>query len=225
MTVRVGTSGWSYAHWEPELYPHGLPGSRTAAAVRRRLPDRGAEQQLLPLAEPGPVQLLAAAAASRFPALGQGAQGTHPRPEAAGTRELDRAHRRRLARARRQAGGAAGPARAVARPRRRPAGLLPASATQLDPGRGRVPASQLALRGDLRAAGRARRRLLRHERRATCPASCARPRTSSTSGCTAPTSTTCTRAPTATPTSAGGRTGYGNGAGRAGRLRLLQQRR
>jgi uncharacterized protein YecE (DUF72 family) len=25
MTVLVGTSGWSYDHWEPELYPPGLP--------------------------------------------------------------------------------------------------------------------------------------------------------------------------------------------------------
>ena len=24
MTIRIGTSGWSYAHWEPELYPPGL---------------------------------------------------------------------------------------------------------------------------------------------------------------------------------------------------------
>jgi uncharacterized protein YecE (DUF72 family) len=24
VTVRIGTSGWSYDHWEPELYPHGL---------------------------------------------------------------------------------------------------------------------------------------------------------------------------------------------------------
>jgi len=25
VTVRIGTSGWSYDHWEPELYPPGLP--------------------------------------------------------------------------------------------------------------------------------------------------------------------------------------------------------
>ena len=31
MTIRVGTSGWSYDHWEPELYPHRLP-------ARERLP-------------------------------------------------------------------------------------------------------------------------------------------------------------------------------------------
>ena len=25
MVIRIGTSGWSYAHWHPELYPPGLP--------------------------------------------------------------------------------------------------------------------------------------------------------------------------------------------------------
>ncbi len=25
MTISIGTSGWSYDHWEPELYPPGLP--------------------------------------------------------------------------------------------------------------------------------------------------------------------------------------------------------
>ncbi|MDQ2814842.1 MAG: DUF72 domain-containing protein [Actinomycetota bacterium] len=25
MVIRIGTSGWSYDHWEPELYPSGLP--------------------------------------------------------------------------------------------------------------------------------------------------------------------------------------------------------
>ena len=25
MTIRIGTSGWSYDHWHPELYPPGLP--------------------------------------------------------------------------------------------------------------------------------------------------------------------------------------------------------
>jgi uncharacterized protein YecE (DUF72 family) len=29
--IYVGTSGWSYTHWEPELYPPGLPpGDRLA---------------------------------------------------------------------------------------------------------------------------------------------------------------------------------------------------
>jgi uncharacterized protein YecE (DUF72 family) len=27
VAIRIGTSGWSYAHWEPELYPSGLPAT------------------------------------------------------------------------------------------------------------------------------------------------------------------------------------------------------
>ena len=31
MAIRIGTSGWSYDHWHPELYPPGLPaGDRLA---------------------------------------------------------------------------------------------------------------------------------------------------------------------------------------------------
>jgi len=36
VVIRIGTSGWSYGHWHPELYPPGLPPrdrlSRYAAA-------------------------------------------------------------------------------------------------------------------------------------------------------------------------------------------------
>ena len=36
MAIRIGTSGWSYDHWQPELYPDGLPSrdrlARYAAA-------------------------------------------------------------------------------------------------------------------------------------------------------------------------------------------------
>ena len=36
MTVHIGTSGWSYDHWHPELYPHAsLPGDRLGHYVRR----------------------------------------------------------------------------------------------------------------------------------------------------------------------------------------------
>lgn len=31
MTVRIGTSGWSYDHWQPELYPPGLPAASRLA--------------------------------------------------------------------------------------------------------------------------------------------------------------------------------------------------
>jgi uncharacterized protein YecE (DUF72 family) len=31
VVIRIGTSGWSYDHWHPELYPPGLPaGDRLA---------------------------------------------------------------------------------------------------------------------------------------------------------------------------------------------------
>jgi len=37
LVVRIGTSGWSYDHWQPELYPAGLPArdrlARYAAAL------------------------------------------------------------------------------------------------------------------------------------------------------------------------------------------------
>jgi uncharacterized protein YecE (DUF72 family) len=36
VAIRIGTSGWSYDHWQPELYPDGLPSrdrlARYAAA-------------------------------------------------------------------------------------------------------------------------------------------------------------------------------------------------
>ncbi len=36
MVTRIGTSGWSYDHWEPELYPPGLPrGDRLARYTAR----------------------------------------------------------------------------------------------------------------------------------------------------------------------------------------------
>jgi uncharacterized protein YecE (DUF72 family) len=31
VTVRIGTSGWSYDHWHPELYPLGLPAASRLA--------------------------------------------------------------------------------------------------------------------------------------------------------------------------------------------------
>jgi uncharacterized protein YecE (DUF72 family) len=31
VVISIGTSGWSYDHWHPELYPQGLPvGDRLA---------------------------------------------------------------------------------------------------------------------------------------------------------------------------------------------------
>src|SRR5919199_4430139 len=36
MEIHVGTSGWSYAHWEGVLYPPGLPAHERLAHYRRQ---------------------------------------------------------------------------------------------------------------------------------------------------------------------------------------------
>jgi uncharacterized protein YecE (DUF72 family) len=38
VTVRIGTSGWSYDHWEPELYPPGLPARERLARYAAAFP-------------------------------------------------------------------------------------------------------------------------------------------------------------------------------------------
>jgi uncharacterized protein YecE (DUF72 family) len=34
----IGTSGWSYDHWEPELYPPGLPSAERLARYAASFP-------------------------------------------------------------------------------------------------------------------------------------------------------------------------------------------
>ncbi len=36
--IRVGTSGWSYAHWDPSFYPQNTPADKRLAAYAQRLP-------------------------------------------------------------------------------------------------------------------------------------------------------------------------------------------
>jgi uncharacterized protein YecE (DUF72 family) len=38
VTVRIGTSGWSYDHWHPELYPLGLPAASRLALYADAFP-------------------------------------------------------------------------------------------------------------------------------------------------------------------------------------------
>ena len=38
--IRIGTCGWSYDHWQPELYAPGLPAARPAGPLRGCLPHR-----------------------------------------------------------------------------------------------------------------------------------------------------------------------------------------
>ena len=44
--AHIGTSGWSYDHWEGLLYPEGARLAATAARVRRLLPDRGGARRV-----------------------------------------------------------------------------------------------------------------------------------------------------------------------------------
>jgi uncharacterized protein YecE (DUF72 family) len=66
VAVRVGTSGWSYDHWHPELYPPGLAPRGRLACYASAFRHRRAEQQLLPLAPPGGVPGLAGQAPEGF---------------------------------------------------------------------------------------------------------------------------------------------------------------
>ena len=72
VTIRIGTSGWSYDHWDGVLYPHGLPASERLA-VRPRVRHRRAQRELLPLAARRDVRRLAAPAAGRLRHVRQGA--------------------------------------------------------------------------------------------------------------------------------------------------------
>ena len=145
--------------------PAGTAGAGPAGALRGALHHGGAERQLLPLAAGRFLRQLAAPASGGFPPVGQGPARPDARQEALRPRGLDGADRPLLARTRRQAGGAAGPAAAGFRARRRPAGLFPRRAAGLDPGQRRVPPPQLGPPRRLCPPGTARRRVLRDERR------------------------------------------------------------
>ena len=208
----VGTSGWSYDHWEDVLYPPGLavdgeagllrgpfrtvelnasfyrwPRDATFANWRRRLPDGFRLSVKAPRG------------------LTHGKRLYAPEDWIGPDRPLlarTRCDRRGMLLVQLHPGSAA---------RRRPAGLLPVRLSRLAPRRRGVPPSQLGRRRPCSTCWIARRGVLHHERRRAARASCAPPRRTSISGCTAPTTTSCTAGPTAMTTCAGGRTGSGSG--------------
>ncbi|CAA9361915.1 MAG: FIG003003: hypothetical protein, partial [uncultured Nocardioidaceae bacterium] len=145
--------------------PSGHAAVPAAAGLHRRVRYRRAQRQLLPLAGAALVRELATAAARRVPDVGEGAARPDPWEAAARARGLGGPDRGRVARARRAQGGAARPARADPRARRRPAGLLPQPAAALDPGRGRAAPSELAPRRRLRHPRAPPGGVLRDERR------------------------------------------------------------
>ena len=220
VTVHIGTSGWSYDHWDGVLYPPAPRRARLAHYVRGSAPSSSTPAL--------PVAAGRSFAGWRAPPPGFQLTVKAPRGLTHAKRLTPRAVAAaaglRLAPAGRPARGAARAA-APGGPRDDPRlGVLPEPAAALDAGGGRVPPPELARRGGLRPARRHRGGLLRDERGHLPCVLRARP-PSSTSGCTAPTPGTSTPAPTPTPTCAGGPTGWGSGPGGPGRVRVLQQRR
>ena len=211
MSIHVGTSGWSYDHWEHVLYRPGLPAwerldryvqefdtvelnasfyrwprDSTFAGWRRRLPDGFRMSVKAPRGLTHAKRLYAPEVwADRI------ARSWHE----LGDRRDD----------------AARPAPAGPGARRRPARLVPPVVARLGHRRRRAPAPVVAARRRVRAPGAARRCERRDERgppavRAACdrpdrlrPAARPRPPAASTAG------------PTPTTTCAGGRTGSASG--------------
>jgi uncharacterized protein YecE (DUF72 family) len=73
MAIHIGTSGWSYDHWDHVLYPPGAPPRDRLAHYTRSFGTVELNASVLPLAARGVVPVLAPAAARRVPLLGQGA--------------------------------------------------------------------------------------------------------------------------------------------------------
>ena len=165
VVIRIGTSGWSYDHWHPELYAPGLAARDRLARYAAAFGTAELNSSFYRWPRPAAFSSWRHRLPDGFRLSVKAPRGlTHGRrlyaPEtwlqriAAGWHEL-------------------GDKRAVLLVQLAPSharddarlGLFPPAGPGLDAGRGGVPASQLALRGNLRAAGSAWCRLLRDERR------------------------------------------------------------
>ncbi|CAA9329383.1 MAG: FIG003003: hypothetical protein, partial [uncultured Cytophagales bacterium] len=162
----------SHWHFGLELRPlarRAVPARHqalgTARLLRAAIPHRGTQQQLLPLAEPGGLQKLAATAAARVPAQRESAAGPHPRQETLRPGKVDGPPPGELAPTGRQTGRAAGATLPAFCLRLRPPGVFPRPGTALDAGGRRNAAPELAPRRHFFAARKAPGRLLHHERR------------------------------------------------------------
>ena len=95
MTVHVGTSGWSYDHWEGVLYPPGTPLRARLDHYVARFQTVEVNSTLLPLASGRHLRRLAPAPPAGLPADGQGAPGPDPRRPPLRPRALAAPDRRR----------------------------------------------------------------------------------------------------------------------------------
>ena len=98
MVIRIGTSGWSYEHWHPELYPPGLPARDRLARYAAAFPTAELNSSFYRWPQPAAFRGWGQAAGG-FPAVGQGASRPDSCPQAVRAGDLAAAHRGGLARA------------------------------------------------------------------------------------------------------------------------------
>jgi uncharacterized protein YecE (DUF72 family) len=67
MVAWIGTSGWSYDHWMPELYPPGLPPAARLGRYCESFPTVELNSSFYRWPPAGGLPELAAAAAARLP--------------------------------------------------------------------------------------------------------------------------------------------------------------
>ena len=80
--MHVGTSGWSYDHWEHVLYPPGTPPRDRLAHYVRRFGTVELNSSFYRWPQAGHLRRLAPTTAGRLPPVGEGAPRAHPRQEA-----------------------------------------------------------------------------------------------------------------------------------------------
>ena len=88
MAMHVGTSGWSYDHWDGVLYP---PGTAPRDRLGRTVSTGSAPSSSTPASTAGRADATFAGwrrGSRRLPAVGQGAAGSHPRQAAVRARAV-----------------------------------------------------------------------------------------------------------------------------------------
>ena len=64
--IRVGTSGWNYAHWRDRFYPRGVAASRWLGYLAARLPTVEVNGTFYSLTRPGACDAWRAAVPADF---------------------------------------------------------------------------------------------------------------------------------------------------------------